>query len=349
MARSRYRVEINYPKGRKPQYFLVKDVKVRGKKRKAKKYLGIVPPSPEDVERYREEYAYIMELKAAEKRAVLSTDFYKRKYLSDDQTIRIETIFYIYKIFTELLTISETAVYERNFEISYVQGTTSIEGNTITEVQTYNLLVNSIIPDAKTLREINEVQNFIKVKAYRDGYRRKVTLDFIKTLHALIMYNIDMESAGTFRRTDDVGIIGCDLAVTPSILIEEELGRIIDEFYQKMNDGWHPFECAVIFHYEFEMIHPFTDGNGRVGREIFNYMLMRAKYPKLLFLGSDRQLYIESLRYGNQDQYFDMIDIFVNLINKQRYDILMKNLEKVVKSPQKTGQLRLTDFELYTK
>ncbi|MCW4013723.1 MAG: Fic family protein, partial [Candidatus Bathyarchaeota archaeon] len=239
-----------------------------------------------------------------------------------------------------------TEVYENSFEISYIQGTTSIEGNTINQKQAYDLLVNNIIPNDKSLREINEVQNFKRVKAFRDSHRGKVSIDFIKTLHALIMNNIDYESAGTFRRTDDIGIIGCDLAVTPSLLIEDELSILIDEYYQQIEDGWHPFEAAVLFHYRFEMIHPFTDGNGRVGREVFNYMLMRTKYPRLLFLGEDRDYYIKSLRYGNNEDFAGMVGVFVTLINKQRYQILMDNLKKVVVPPKKTGQLRLDDFKL---
>jgi Fic family protein len=92
------------------------------------------------------------------------------------------------------------------------------------------------------------------------------------------------------------------------------------------------------------MIHPFTDGNGRVGREIFNYMLTRIGYPKLLFLGSDRTTYIKSLKMGNDEKYADMIEVFSDLITKQRLDILKENLKKVVVPPKKTGQLRITDY-----
>ncbi|MBC2764293.1 MAG: hypothetical protein HF970_13340, partial [ANME-2 cluster archaeon] len=196
MGRKPYRVEINYPKNRKPQYYLVKDVKVKGKKRKIRKYLGIIPPTAEDIEKYRKEYAYEIELKAALKKAELSCTFYSSDYLSIEQMKTIEEIRYIYKTFTSLLTTNEIEAYERNFDVHYIQGTTSIEGNTLSLKEASDLLIHGIAPKEKTLREINEVQNFRNVKEYRDKYRGKVTLDFIKMLHSLIMNNIDFESAG---------------------------------------------------------------------------------------------------------------------------------------------------------
>ena len=127
------------------------------------------------------------------------------------------------------------------------------------------------MPNGKSLREINEVQNFKQVKLYRDKYRGKVSIDFIRTLHSLIMNNIDVNSAGAFRRTDDIWIQGCDIRVTPAELIEEELSSAIDRYYERIEvRSIHPFEAAVLFHFDFELVHPFTDGNGRVGREIFH-------------------------------------------------------------------------------
>jgi fido (protein-threonine AMPylation protein) len=346
MGRKPYRVEVTYPSKGKPQYFLVKDIKVRGNKRKIRKYLGVIPLSTADKNAFRKKYAYEMEMRAAIKKAELSAAFYNSQCLSKSQVIDIETIRSIYNTFTELLTTSEIEVYERNFDVKYIQGTTSIEGNTLTLQQTQDLLIDGLMPKNKSLREINEVQNFKKVKTYRDKYRGKVSIDFIRTLHSLIMSNIDIQSAGTFRRTDEVWIQGCDLRLSPKELIENDLKKAIDTYYEGLEKGMHPFEVAVLFHHEFELIHPFTDGNGRVGREIFNYMLKKGGYPKLLFLGSDRDKYIESLRLGNEDKHSEMIQIFFDLIYKQRYHILIENLKNVVVAPQKSPQRLILDFVL---
>jgi len=344
MSRKPYRVEINYPKNRKPQYFLVKDVWFKGKKSKVKKFIcSGDAPSQELVEIHRK-LAFDLELKAAKKVGTIALDKYKIRHLDPQFINSIEEIKYLYKKFTELLTKNEAEAYESNFEYYYIQGTTSLEGNTFSLAETKDLLEHGIIPQMKSLREINEIQNFKKVKKYRDNYSGKVTVEFIQTLHNLIMENIDDEFGGIFRRTDDIGIIGCDSLLCPSFEIEDELNKIINFYYEQIKNGYHPVEEAIMFHYFFEMIHPFVDGNGRVGREILNFMLSKDKYPRVLFLGEDRTNYLNALKRGNEFQYSLMVNYFAGIIINQRLSILRENIEKLMIQNQKGSQRRLTDF-----
>jgi len=330
----KYRIEVNYARG-KTRYYLVKDVKYKNRRTKSRIYVGQVPPTAEEKLQLGIKYAYDLETMAADKRAELSSTFYISNYLSREGIKDVERIRHYYRTFIGLLTVSEVGFYEEAFEINYIHGTTNIEGNTLSSNQAFDLLVNNIAPNGKTLREINEVQNFKKVIAYRERHKGKVTLEFIKTIHALIMDNIDMESAGIFRRTDFIKIGGCDLSVTPAILIKQELQDLITEYYKQLDKGVHPFEAAVMFHYNFEIIHPFSDGNGRVGREIFNYMLKKCGYPRLLFLGADRETYIRSLKLGNEEKYAEMIKVFVDLIMKQQFYPIVESLKDVVKPIRK--------------
>jgi Fic family protein len=344
MAKKPYRIEVSSPTHGKPKYFLVKDVKVRDKKRKAMKYIGTELPPPAELEAFKLEHAYEMEIKAAKKKSELSASFFTSEYLSANQISELENLRYIYAAVTNLLTVNEAETYEKNFEINYISGTTQFEGNTLTLTQTKYLLLSGMTPKDKSLREINEVQNFKKVIDYRNRYRGKVTLDFIRNLHALVMDNIDPESAGTFRRTDDVAITGCPLDLAPAAAIEAELQAALEAYYSRLENECHPFEAAVLFHYTFEAIHPFSDGNGRVGREIFNYMLKKEKFPRLLFLGEDREIYITALQAGNDGDMAGMVTFLANLILQQRMSILSENLKKVVIPPKKKGQMRLVDF-----
>jgi hypothetical protein len=76
-------------------------------------------------------------------------------------------------------------------------------------------------------------------------------------------------------------------------------------------------------------------------------MLKKNGYPRLLFLGEDRDTYIRSLKLGNEGKYAEMIEVFADLINKQRFKILAENLKKVVKAPKKLNQLRIDDAKFY--
>lgn len=338
-------MEVNYPASGKPKYYLVRDVKVGQSRTKVRKYLGRTPPAPADVDGFRRRFGPELELQAAGKRAQYSSAAYKSEYLTSSELYTVERVKMLHAAVVNLLTASEIEVYERDFEISYIHGTTAIEGNTLTLSQAQDLLSHEITPQGKSLREINEVQNFKKVVRYRNAYRGRVTRDFVRNIHALVMDNIDVESAGQFRRRDDIGIEGCPLPVTPFRRIESELQELIDRYYSRIDSGYHPFEESVLFHYRFEMIHPFTDGNGRVGREIMNFMISRARYPRLLFLGRDRPKYIGALKLGNAKHYGPMVLDFLDLLLTQRLAVLEERLKEVAALRRgKVGQLRLTDF-----
>jgi Fic family protein len=324
------RLEVSY-QNNNPKYYLVKDVRVGPKNAKIKKYLGTTTPTPEDLDEYKKKYALEIELKAVKAAGRLGSIAYKTQYLTKDQVSLLEEIRYLTKASSKLLTKSESDAYEQQFEVKYVQGTTAIEGNTLSLQEASDLLLHGIVPHAKSLREVNEVQNFKSVKAFRESYKGHINPEFIKKLHSLIMHNIDEESAGIFRRTDDIGIVGTDIQLSPSVMIEDELKEISLYYYKRIKEGYHPFEEAVMYHYFFETIHPFADGNGRVGREILNYMLDWQKYPRLLFLGKDRAKYIDALRHGNAEKYPEMITTFADLILGQRMDILKNNIKNLLK------------------
>lgn len=343
-----YRLERKVIDSGKTEYYLAKDFRVRNHKSKVVKYVGTDEPDLKKIEELSIEHSSEIELKVIDKKAELSTQDYKDDLFPE--TMRVDVITHVERVkylvlgFKDIMTTREVDVYEEGLEIDYIHGTTSIEGNTFDARETRNLILEGALPKDKNLREINEVQNFKNVAKYRNKYEGKVTMEFIKKLHALIMNNIDNEGAGTFRQTDLVGIRGRDFMLTPALMIEEELQAAIDHYYERIEAGYHPFFEAVVFHHKFERIHPFTDGNGRVGREVLNYMLMSEKFPRLLFV-KERAAYMEALAAGDNGDLGGMVLKIMGIVIEQRGKVARKNLENLSQLAKKDGQTRLLDFK----
>lgn len=314
------------------QFYLAKDVRVGTKKAKVTKYLGTEEPSLEELENALIASAYELERKAMEKRAELSASRYSpHPFFPEDGKVVIlilERFRFLHRSLQENLRSDELHETEESLEHRYVNGSTGIEGNNLTLQETRLLLQEGIVPEGRSLREINEVQNFKAVRSFREGHRGRITLFTIKKIHSLMMANID-PSAGILRRTDDIGIVGRDLLLTPSVMIEEELSSALDQYYDSLERGTHPFFSAVTFHHQFESVHPFTDGNGRVGREVFNIMLTSNGFPRVPFLSGERQRYLLALMKGDEGDVTGMIDLFIRMLLEQRKDVAVENLKRL--------------------
>jgi len=302
-------------------YYLAKTIRVNDKVFQIREKIGKTQPTQNEIAELTSNPNLTLEIKALEKRLVEGESIYNVKYLQQIDIRELEKSKYWDSMSSLFLTRSEKEYFEINNELEYVHGTTAIEGNTFSLQQVDDLLHKNVPPSDKTLGEINEVQNYNSVQKYRESYKGKVTISFIRKLHEIIMDKIDTEGAGRFRRIDSIAIRDVDIFVCPAILIETELQNIIDEYYKKVNTNGHPFEEAVQFHYKFEIIHPFLDGNGRVGREILNHMLTRARFPRLIITKRDREKYLDALQYGNREYFGEMLSIFIDLFVDNRASI----------------------------
>lgn len=185
----------------------------------------------------------------------------------------------------------------KNFIIEFAFNTTSIEGNTIKLNEARNLLEEGLTPKNKTLREIYDVQNTEKVFLRLFEIKEKITHDFIIKVHAGLMENID---ARTGYRTSDVHVVKSDFDATPAPYIKTDMDLLI-KWYDKNKNRLHPLVLASIFHHKFEKIHPFMDGNGRTGRMLLDYILMKSEYPPLIIHKKTRTGYLQTLRIADKN------------------------------------------------
>jgi Fic family protein len=213
------------------------------------------------------------------------------------------------------MTTAELIEYNKHIDAVYIHNTTAIEGNRLSLTAVKKLLKE---PSFRmciwgvTEREFDEVLNYPEVLSYRRSYDGEINLHFIKQLHKHIMTDI-LELPGEFRTHNNIYISGVDKLLTPADLIEDELQTAINDYYLNIKNGENLFEQAMVFHYIFEGIHPFLDGNGRTGREILNYMITNAGYPMMLFEGH-RNYYLALLQCGDAGLMEAMVDGFAKIL-----------------------------------
>jgi Fic family protein len=301
-------------------YYLVKDVRVGGTTSKVRVKLSYTKPKNEKelITKPNKE----LELKAIEKH--LGKPRNKARYLTPEIQRKVdETRFWIPLI--SMFYPSEYEAVETLHETEYIAGTTAIEGNTLSVSQVEDLIKRGVEPVGKSMKDQLEVLNAEKAGKYRKDYTGRVSIPFILKLHELMMDRIKDAQPGEFRKID-VWILGEDVSVTPAIQIEEELNEAITDYYDSVKAGGHPFEEAVIFHHRFELIHPFGDGNGRVGREVLRHMLAKAGYPDILIRREDREKYLDALRAGSRDEKGQMVKAFVDLLVNDKRAKLFKEI-----------------------
>ncbi|SHI33375.1 Fic family protein [Dethiosulfatibacter aminovorans DSM 17477] len=241
----------------------------------------------------------------------------------------------------------------RNNRIKTIQASLAIENNSLSLEQ-----VTAIINGKRVLgpgQDIREVQN-----AY-EAYEKLLDLnpyhiDSLLTAHKLLMDDLTKES-GKFR-SGGVGIFAGEQLVhmaPPAHLVREQIEQLIH--WSKTSDV-HPLIKSCVFHYEFEFIHPFTDGNGRIGRMWQTLILY--KWKKIF-----GWLPVESMIKERQDEYYKVFGVcdkaadsklFIDFLLQAIYDSLLELeqteqvgvqvTEQVIKLLSVMGSMPLSNNEL---
>lgn len=179
--------------------------------------------------------------------------------------------------------------------IKTIQSSLEIEGNTMTEEQITALINNKRVLAPE--KDILEVKNAIATYDQLDTFK-PYNLNSLLKAHELLMNNL-VENAGKLRNKS-VGIVKGSETVhvaPPSDRVKSLLDELLD--YIK-NDKDLLLIKSCVFHYEFEFIHPFMDGNGRMGR-LWQTVLLRQQYPVFDYLP------IETLIKNQQQEYYNIL------------------------------------------
>jgi len=165
----------------------------------------------------------------------------------------------------------------------------SIEGSTLTESDTSAILFNDVALPNKSMIEHLEAKNHQFALLYLLDYvssNKKIDENFILKIHSILMNGI-FRDAGEYRK-HGVRIVGANLPTANYLSVPKLIKAVVKEINKKNND----IVCLITFvHSDFEKIHPFSDGNGRVGRLLMTAMLLKNGLAPAIIEQERKQLY----------------------------------------------------------
>ncbi len=176
-----------------------------------------------------------------------------------------------------------------------VYNSNAIENSTLTIKETEKILMELEVTRNVSLREVFEAKNLARVSEYIAEKAKTEELDceLILLLHKMLITNIEDEIAGRYRETGEYVRVGTYIEPAPEKVAGMIEGAII-EYRSAIDQSF--IKKIARFHLEFEHIHPFLDGNGRIGRILINFQLLRLGFPPLIVRNKEKQDYYDCFK-----------------------------------------------------
>lgn len=176
-----------------------------------------------------------------------------------------------------------------------VYNSNAIENSTLTLDETEKILLHQEIPPFHTRREVFEAINLARVTEYLTEKVRKkqpLTEELILFAHRTLLSHINEEIAGRFRQNGEYVRVGPHIAPGP----EHVPSLMADVLKSYRHSEPHVLQRIIAFHLEFERIHPFCDGNGRVGRALIQLQLKSHGYPPVIVRNKEKRHYYRAFQ-----------------------------------------------------
>jgi len=191
------------------------------------------------------------------------------------------------------LILENSDIYDQ-FLLSLTFNSNKIEGSTLSEDETADIMFNNKSILNKSIIEQLEVRNHQAALKYLFDYlkrKKKINENLILKLHSMLMNGI-REDAGFYRR-HAVRIVGSNVPTANYIKIPNLIKGTLKDTQKKRADK---IKHVSDIHARFEQIHPFSDGNGRIGRLVLTAMLLNFNIAPAVIRQENKNLYYISLR-----------------------------------------------------
>jgi Fic family protein len=217
-----------------------------------------------------------------------------------------------------------------------VYNSNAIENSTLTLKETEKILLDMEVSRDVSVREVYEAKNLARVVSYirTKAGEQEVGEEIILFLHKMLLTGIDDSIAGRFRAKGEYVRVGTHIAPAPEH-VERMIESIVTDYSSNFNSYF--LDKVAKFHLDFETIHPFNDGNGRIGRIIINYQLNRLGFPGII------------VRDREKSDYYKTFGLYRDTKNTKGMEKvltlgLMESLHKRISYLQSSESIPLADY-----
>ena len=207
----------------------------------------------------------------------------------------------------------------------------AIENSTLTLKDTEDILIRGQIMRDAEIREIYEAKNLSRaLELLIENPSQNLTVELILALHKILLSGINDSFAGRFRSGDEWVRVGTHIGANPDF-VNDLIYKLVESHNRE--DGREPISKISYFHNEFEYIHPFCDGNGRIGRILINQQLMKLNLPPIIIPARNKyQDYYPALDAYDKKTDLAPLETYLSLLlleSLNKYITILKG-EKVI-------------------
>ncbi len=266
-----------------------------------------------------------------EKEAEAYVEYAQKNYehfkLPDKDALKkIERMRFEYKKILSSLSKTQLKDLFDRFTVNFTYESNAIEGNSLTLKDVAIIIYENATIKGKNLREIYETRNSREVVDLILQRKFHVKEKDLLKMHSILVK--DMGISKGYKIFPNY-IDGRQVVTTSPEHVPKEMKKLLSWFENKKNK-LHPLQLAARLHGLFEGIHPFEDGNGRVGRFLINILLVNLGYPPLIIRRTHRISYFNALE-GFDNGRYAKLDRFLYERLKETYEKFFKIYVKYIK------------------
>jgi Fic family protein len=197
-----------------------------------------------------------------------------------------------------------------------VYNSNAIENSTLSLEDTEKILAGGSLGRKVNVREVYEAKNLAKItESLIEKNKSNLNIKLILSLHKTLLTSIDDTIAGRFRVGKEWVRVGNHLGANPQF-VPALMQELVDNYNQNKISCF--LDAVAHFHAEFETIHPFVDGNGRMGRVLINLQLMNLGFPPIIIQNKSKhtEYYPLFTKYQSTFKFGDFTELFALLLQE---------------------------------